>query len=79
MGTNRCTGFAQPERATEVRAKGKDSHAAMLSGAEKGQEKTQHPFGGKLVFVVVVTNFRFWQGPTERFRRLPPVQMDGVR
>jgi hypothetical protein len=25
-----------------------------------------------VVFVVVVTSFRFWQGPTERVRRFPP-------
>ena len=31
-----------------------------------------------VVFVVVVTNFRFWQGLTEQFRRLAAVQMDDV-
>lgn len=30
------------------------------------------------VFVAVVANSHFWQGATERFRQLPPVQIDGV-
>jgi pyridoxine/pyridoxamine 5'-phosphate oxidase len=35
-------------------------------------------FATVVVFVVVVTSFRFWQGPTKRLHRLPPVQMDDV-